>query len=122
MIQSTTKRYKTVQNNNLDTLKLNDSDIYQFGCEFEFYIDINRYNLQDAVEQIKDKLLEFINVDILVDLVTLPTDEDKNHCIQIKPDQSLEDNGIEVSIPITTQDGVKYGILHQQLQLNKIIV
>lgn len=46
----------------------------------------------------------------LVDLTNLPTDEDNNHCIQIKPDQSLEDNGIEISIPITSQEGVKYYI------------
>jgi len=30
--------------------------------------------------------------------------------MQIKPDQSLDDNGIEISIPITTQDGVKHYI------------
>ena len=107
MVQSSTKRYKAVQNN-IETLTISDNDLYQFGCEFEFYIDTNRYNLQNAIEEIKNKIANFTDTDILVDLVTLPTDRDKNHCVQIKPDQSLDDNGIEISIPITTKNGVKY--------------
>ena len=59
---------------------------------------------------IKNKIKEFSDVDILVDLVSLPTDTDKNYCVQIKPDQSLDDNGIEISIPITTKNGVKHYI------------
>jgi len=109
MCQSTTKRYKA-DKNNIETLKISDNDLYQFGCEFEFYIDTNKYNLEDAVEQIKNSIVEFTDADILVDLVSLPTDTDKNHCVQIKPDQSLDDNGIEISIPITTKNGVKHYI------------
>ena len=109
MVQSTTKRYKVV-NNNFDTLKISENDLYQFGCEFEFYIDTAKYNLEKVVEEIKHKIKEFTDADILVDLVSLPTDSDKNHCMQIKPDQSLDDNGIEISIPITTKDGVKHYI------------
>jgi len=110
MIQSTTTRYRAVKMSNLDTLKISDDDLYQFGCEFEFYIDIVKYNLQDAVEEIKNKIVELTDADILVDLVSLPTDSDKNYCVQIKPDQSLDDNGIEISIPITTKNGVKHYI------------
>jgi len=110
MIRSTTKRYKAIKNSNLDTLEVQDNDLYQFGCEFEFYIDTTKYNFQDVVEQIKNKIIEFANADILVDLVSLPVDNDKNYCVQIKPDQSLDDNGIEISIPITTQQGVKHYI------------
>jgi hypothetical protein len=109
MILSTTKRYRAVKNN-IETLKISDNNLYQFGCEFEFYIDTDKYDLQDAVEQIKNKIQEFSDVDILVDLVSLPTNSDKNNCVQIKPDQSLDDNGIEISIPITTQNGVKHYI------------
>jgi hypothetical protein len=109
MIQSTTKRYKAI-NNDPYTLKINDNDLYQFGCEFEFYIDTAKYNLQEAVEEIKNKIKEFTDADILVNLASLPTDSDKNHCVQIKPDQSLDDNGIEISIPITTKNGVKHYI------------
>ena len=109
MVQSSTKRYKAVQNN-IETLTISDNDLYQFGCEFEFYIDTNRYNLQNVIEEIKNKIANFTDADILVDLATLPTDTDKNHCVQIKPDQSLDDNGIEISIPITTKNGVKHYI------------
>ena len=106
MEQSTTRRYKAVKNN-IEILKISDSDLYQFGCEFEFYIDTTKYNLEKAVEEIRNKIANFTDADILVDLVSLPTNSDKNHCVQIKPDQSLDDNGIEISIPITTKDGVK---------------
>ncbi len=109
MVQSTTKRY-TVLKNNIATLKTSDNDLYQFGCEFEFYIDTVKYSLEKAVEEIRDKIANFTDADILVDFVLLPTDSDKNHCVQIKPDQSLDDNGIEISIPITTKNGVKHYI------------
>ena len=38
MVQSTTTRYKAVKNN-IETLKISEHDLYQFECEFEFYID-----------------------------------------------------------------------------------
>ena len=104
----TTHRYKSKQSSDIEQYNIADSDIYQFGCELEFYIDTEKYEVIQAVEDIKDEILSFSNVDVLVDLTNLPTDKDKNHCIQIKPDQSLEDNGIEISIPITTQLGVKF--------------
>lgn len=110
MIKSTTKRYKAVLKNEFKNLKVKETDLYQFGCEFEFYIDTTKYNLKDAVEQIENRIEVFTDTDILVDLVSLPVNEDKNYCVQIKPDQSLKDNGIEISIPITTQDGVKHYI------------
>jgi transcription elongation factor Elf1 len=110
MINNTTKRYKSVFKKEFENLKVKEIDLYQFGCEFEFYIDTNRYDLQNAIEEIRNKIVNFTNVDILVDLVSLPTDTDKNYCLQIKPDQSLDDNGIEISIPITTQQGVRHYI------------
>ncbi len=109
-MSQTTKRYPANKECKFDCYDLNESDPYQFGCEFEFYIDTDRYDLLEAVDQIKDEVFAFSNVDILVDTTALPDDEDKNQCIQIKPDQSLEDNGIEISIPITSQNGVKHYI------------
>ena len=109
MIQ-TTKRYPANKECTFDCYDLQENDLYQFGCEFEFYIDTDRYDLLEAVEQIKDEVFAFSNVDILVDTTALPDEQDKNQCIQIKPDQSLEDNGIEISIPITSQNGVKHYI------------
>jgi len=104
----TTKRYHSDTNNELNVHDITENDEYQYGCEFEFYIDIEKYDFLDAVEQIKNKILTFTNVDVLVDLVSLPIDEDKNYCVQIKPDQSLDSHGIEISIPITSQNGVKH--------------
>ena len=111
-MSSTTKRYQSKDNKELHIHNITENAEYQFGCEFEFYIDIEKCDFLDAVEKIKNKILTFSNVDILVDLVSLPTDEDKNHCVQIKPDQSLESHGIEISIPITSQTGVKHYIRH----------
>jgi hypothetical protein len=110
MISSTTKRYQSEANKELDVYTIAENDEYQYGCEFEFYINIEKYNFFDAVEKIKNKILTFTNVDVLVDLTTLPIDEDKNYCVQIKPDQSLESHGIEISIPITSRTGVKHYI------------
>jgi hypothetical protein len=75
-----------VKKSDLDSLQVEDEDIYQFGCEFEFYVDTKKYNYDDAVEQIKNAIADFSNADILVDLISLPVDDDKNHCVQIKPD------------------------------------
>ncbi len=108
-MNDTTKRYKANNEVVLDEYKLKDSDLYQFGCELEFYID-EKNNYSEVIEILREEISTFCDVDILVDLANLPTDEDKNNCIQIKPDQSLEDNGIEISIPITSQEGVKYYI------------
>ena len=41
-------------------------------------------------------------VDILVDTIDLPTADDKNHCMQIKPDIALQENGVEISVPISS--------------------
>lgn len=109
-MSDTTTRYKANSNINLDAYSIKEDDLYQFGCEFEFYIDTDKYEIQEVVKIIKTKISTFCDVDILVDLVNLPVNIDKNYCVQIKPDQSLEDNGIEITIPITSQSGVKYYI------------
>ncbi|MDX9743658.1 MAG: hypothetical protein RBT59_07580 [Arcobacteraceae bacterium] len=108
----TTRRYEAVHGNALDIFNIKETDQYRFGCEFEFYIDIEKYEFTDTIEKIKNKIQTFTNADILVDMVSLPIDEDKNYCIQIKPDQSLQSHGVEISIPITSQVGVKHYITH----------
>jgi len=65
MIKKTTKRYKVLTVNSLDNLRVKDSDLYQFGCEFEFYIDTEKYNFQDTVEYIKDDIACFSNKNLL---------------------------------------------------------
>lgn len=109
-MNETTIRYKANQDCKFDCFNINNKDNYQYGCEFEFYIDISKYKFETAIEEIKNEIFIFSDVDILLDLSSIPTNKDKNHCIQIKPDQSLEDNGIEISIPITSKDGIKYYI------------
>ena len=107
---NTTKRYMGNKNCTYSSFKIEDCDIYQFGCEFEFYINTNLYEFNAAVEQITQEIYELTNVDILVDTVALPTEQDKNSCLQIKPDISLEADGIEISVPITTQEGIEHFI------------
>jgi hypothetical protein len=111
-MSGTTQRYKATPNNTVNCHNVGENDEYQFGCEFEFYIDIENHDFKDAIERIKNKIQAFTNADILVDLLNLPIEDDKNHCIQIKPDQSLQSHGLEISIPITSQTGVKHYIRH----------
>ena len=67
-----------------------------------------RYDFNSAIDSITQEIYEITDADILVDTVHLPTDSDKNNCMQIKPDISLEDNGIEISVPITTASGIEH--------------
>ncbi|MDX9744619.1 MAG: hypothetical protein RBT59_12430 [Arcobacteraceae bacterium] len=111
MSNATTQRFFANKNCKYDCFEITSQDEYQYGCEFEFYID-KSLDFEATVLKIKDEIFEFSNVDILLNFVSLPSDIDKNQCIQIKPDNSLEDNGIEISIPITSQNGVKYYLSH----------
>jgi len=106
-MESTTKRYKANLNCSDSCLDLQDYDDYKYGCEFEFYINKD-LDFKQTIEKIRKEIFKFSNVDILVNLVTLPLDLDKDNCIQIKPDYSLEDNGVEISIPISSKQGVIY--------------
>ena len=111
MANQTTQRYFANKNCKFDCFNLTSEDIYQYGCEFEFYIN-KSLDFKSTIMEIKDKISQFSDADILLDFVSLPSDFDKNQCIQIKPDNSLEDNGIESSIPITSKNGVKHYLEH----------
>ena len=108
--EGTTKRYVSNKECDYPDYIPKQSDLCQYGCEFEFYIDTDKYLYEEAVEAITRQLQTLTNADILVDTVAIPTAEDKNQCIQVKPDISLEDHGVEISIPISTQEGVKHYI------------
>jgi len=70
---------------------------YIFGCEFEFYLyDNNNY------ENITKELFEISNVDLLRNDVTVPVCKDSSECMHLKPDISLKDDGLEISIPKST--------------------
>ena len=58
MVQSTTKRYSAVKNN-IDILKISENDLYQFGCEFEFYIDTE--NKQKLINEHKQLIKSIDN-------------------------------------------------------------
>lgn len=110
ILNGTTKRYAGNRYCKFDNFKISDSDKYKFGCEFEFYINTSLYNYEEAIENILKEIYELTSVDILVDTISLPIDADKNSCLQIKPDISLKDNGIEISVPITSKAGIEYFI------------
>lgn len=105
-LEGTTKRYSGNQDCSFDNFNLSADDKYQFGCEFEFYIQTSQYTYDEAIDKITEEIYSLTSVDILVDTTNLPTAPVKNHCIQIKPDISLKDNGVEISVPITTENGI----------------
>jgi len=106
----TTRRYEANSSCSYPSYALNQTDKYQYGCEFEFYIDTTEYKYNEVIDDIVKEIYELTDVEILVDTINLPTAQDKNNCIQIKPDISLEDNGIEISVPITTDLGIEHYI------------
>jgi hypothetical protein len=83
-----------------------ENDLCHYGCEFEFYIDTEQYLYSDVIDALTKALYELTSADILVDEISIPHAADKNHCMQIKPDISLEDHGVEISVPISTKEGI----------------
>jgi len=106
----TTKRYEANLSYNYKGHAVEETDTYQYGCEFEFYIDTKVHDFNSSIDSITKEIYALTNAEILVDTVNLPIETDKNNCIQIKPDISLEDNGIGISVPITTASGIKHYI------------
>ena len=104
--EGTTKRYNANRSCIYPYFTPNKDDLYQYGCKFEFYIDTAQYSYSEAIEALTQKLYALTHTDILVDEVSIPNTNDKNHCMQIKPDISLQDHGVEISIPISTKEGV----------------
>jgi len=106
----TTKRYEANLSFYYARHMVKEPDKHQYGCEFEFYIDTKLHDFNSAINSITKEIYEITDAEILVDTINLPTDSDKNNCMQIKPDISLEDNGIEISVPITTVSGIEHYI------------
>lgn len=104
--EGTTNRYSRNRVCKFDSFVPSLDDTYQYGCEFEFYIDTNKHDYSETVFKITQELYLLSHADILVDMVALPTAKDKDLCLQIKPDTSLKSNGVEISIPISTAKGV----------------
>ena len=103
-----TERY----NKNQDCIhdyNIRNEDTYQYGCEFEFYVNEDK-DFNKTIDELKDRLFKLCNTDILINRTSIPDDEDKNYCLQIKRDGSLKENGIEISVPICNLQGIKYYI------------
>ena len=101
----TTQRYKgnvTCAYNSFKPLK---DDVFWYGCEFEFYL-CSDY----TIDNVRDALRNITPCDILVDMTYLPAEEDKDWCMQIKSDASLGENGVEISVPISTKEGILHFI------------
>ena len=105
----TTRRYESNLNCAYD-FKTKSSNTYQYGCEFEFYIDTTLYDFESAIQEITKEMHQLTSANILVDLTSLPKEKDNNECLQIKPDLSLDTNGIEISVPIISESGIVHFI------------
>ena len=106
----TTRRYEGNRSCCIEDFTPTMEDTYQYGCEFEFYVNTEAHDYETIIANITKELHALTNVAILVDTVSLPTVKDKDRCMQVKPDISLKDTGIEISTPISTMKGVKYFI------------
>ncbi len=106
MTEGTTKRYKGNSSCGYPTFIPQKNDLCQYGCEFEFYINTKQHNYTETIEALTEALYHLSHADILVDEISIPNTIDKNSCIQIKPDISLQDHGIEISVPISNKEGI----------------
>ena len=110
ILEGTTKRYQGNGSCKYQSFTPKKDDLCRYGCEFEFYIDTEQYLFSDVIGTLTKALYELTSADILVDEISIPHAADKNHCMQIKPDISLEDHGIEISVPISTKEGILHYI------------
>lgn len=110
MTEGTTKRYRGNSSCNYPSFTPKENDLCRYGCEFEFYVDTKRYRYIDVIDTLTKALYDLTHADILVDEISIPKSADKNHCMQIKPDISLEDHGLEISVPISTKEGILHYI------------
>ena len=108
--EGTTKRYKGNKSCSYPNFVPSKNDLCQYGCEFEFYINTEKYKYHEVIKVLTQKLYALTHADILVDEISIPQANDKNNCMQIKPDISLEDHGIEISVPISTKEGIYHFI------------
>jgi len=110
IIEGTTKRYTGNKSCSYAKFVPSKNDLCQYGCEFEFYINTEKYKYHEVIEILTQDLYALTHADILVDEISIPQASDKNDCMQIKPDISLDDHGIEISVPISTKEGITHFI------------
>ena len=110
VLEGTTKCYQGNSGCNYPSFKPKEDDLCHYGCEFEFYVDTKQYRYTDVIDTLTKALYDLTYADILVDEISIPKAADKNHCMQVKPDISLEDHGLEISVPISTKEGILHYI------------
>ena len=65
MANQTTERYEANKHCEFDCFDLTLEDIYQYGCEFEFYIN-KSLDFKSTIIEIKDKTKQIIPIDIFI--------------------------------------------------------
>lgn len=106
ILEGTTRRYHGNSGCSYPDFTPRESDLCHYGCEFEFYVDTKQHLYSDVINALTKALHELTYADILVDEISIPQAADKDHCIQIKPDISLKDHGLEISVPISSKEGI----------------
>ena len=96
--EDNTKRYQKPKNQNLIVNK----EKYIFGCEFEFYLTNN-----NNFDLLLKELFDISEVDLLVNELSIPRTDDSNDCMHLKYDDTLEENGWEISIPKCSYNQLK---------------
>ena len=79
----TTKRYEANLSCDYDVHAVEETHTYQYGCEFEFYIDTKVHDFNSTIDSISKEIYVVTNAEILVDTVNLPTDDDKNWSVEV---------------------------------------
>jgi len=95
------KRYLVAK----DSESLGDEE-YLFGCEFEFYPS-QAYEQEAFLEE----LCSLSYSDVVVNEIFVPHFKDSKSCMQLKPDISLDSNGLEISVPICSYERLKFYIV-----------
>jgi hypothetical protein len=89
-----------------------ESEEYLFGCEFEFYPN-EKYNQESFIKE----LCSISQSDVVVNEIFVPSFKDATNYMQLKPDISLDSNGLEISTPICS-----YSRLMEYIkQINRLI-
>ena len=92
--------------------ELLESEEYLFGCEFEFYPN-EKYNQEHFIE----RLCLISQSDVVVNDIFVPSFKNATNYMQLKPDISLDSNGLEISTPICSYDK----LMEYIIEINSLI-
>ena len=89
-----------------------ESEEYLFGCEFEFYPK-EKYNQEHFIE----RLCLISQSDVVVNDIFVPSFKNATNYMQLKPDISLDSNGLEISTPICSYNK----LMEYIIEINSLI-